>query len=125
MLPAASLGYRVMVTNVLTSPLPARQAQMIQRSVSSGSYEAPQLFAPREANSVLGDIVGMLMFAEIANYIDRRASKLRRPTGGAAPGAGESHFVFPPDCLECSRLDDAFDVRGKVSNDEREDVCVE
>ena len=46
LLPAASLEGKVMVTNVLASSLAVCQKQMIQGSVSSGSYEAPQSFMP-------------------------------------------------------------------------------
>ena len=41
--------------------------------------------------------------------------------GGAAPGARESHFAFP---LAACR-GNAFSMRGKVGDGEREDVCVQ
>ena len=97
-----------------TAPLAVSQKQMIEGSAPSGSYEAP-----------LGSVVGTLASAEIADVESVRASKLRHRMEGAAPGAAESHFVFPSDCFEGSRRDNALDVRVNVSGNEREDVRVQ
>ena len=107
----AFLGSMAMVTNVLTSALSVCRKGAFQGSVSGGSYEAPQSFAPREYDSVLGDVVGMSASAWIVNVKDGRALPLCSRIGRAAPGAGESRFVFPSDCFEWSRRDDASDVR--------------
>ena len=88
-----------MVANVLTSPLPVRQKQMTQGSVSNKSYEAPQSYVPREYNFAMDSVVGAAAFAEIANVKDGRVPKLRTHMRGAEPGVGESRFVFPSDCF--------------------------
>ena len=71
----------------------------------------------------MDDVVGTLVFVVIVNVKDGRASKLRLRIRGAAPGAGESRFAFPSDCFAWSCRDNAFDVRGGVSDDERDEVC--
>ena len=111
--PAAALGRKVMVTGVLPSPLPARQEQMVKGSVAEPSYEVLDPFAPREYNTdvEMGSVAGTLASAGIANAEDEQPSKLRLRLAGTAPGVGESHFVFPPDCLGGSRRDDASDMR--------------
>ena len=95
--PTASLDIEMMVTSVLTSPPPAPQKQMIQGLVSSGLYETLQSLAPRGRNAALDNSVGTLVFALIVNVKDGRAANLRPCLGGAAPGAGDSHFVSPSD----------------------------
>ena len=119
LLPPASREAKELVTNVLTPASPVCQKQMIRRSASRGSYEAPQSFVSREYNSVLESVVGMLASALIATLKDGRASRLRRLMGGAAPGGGESHFGFPSDRLEWSCRDTAFDVRDGESEEAR------
>ena len=44
---------------------------------------------------------------------------------GADPGPDGSHFASPSDCSEWSCRDSAFDVRDKVNDAEREEVCAE
>ena len=88
-----------MDTSVLSSPLSVRQRQLIQESASSASYEAPQSFAPRAYDSAMDNAAGASAFPEIAAAEEESGSKLRRRIGGAAPGAGESHFAPPSDCF--------------------------
>ena len=122
LLPTASLENKVVVTNVLTSSLSLCRNQVTLWSASRAAYEAPQSFAPCAYNSVMDNVAGSSAFAGIANVKDEHASMSRLRTGGAAPSAGESHFGFQSNCFEWHRRDDAFDVRDKVSDDEREEV---
>ena len=98
---------------------------MVQGSAAYPSYEVSGSFAPWEYNTVWDNVVGALVRAVIVNVRDGRAPKWRLRMHGTAPGAGESLFVFPSDCFERSRRDDAFDVRDAVDIDEREGVCAE
>ena len=123
--PTASLGNQVLVTSVLTLSPPARQRQMMQGSARNNSYEAPQFYAPLEYNFRADNMAGTLVFAEIVNVKNGRASKLRLLSGGAAPGAGESHFVSPSVCSEWPCRDNALDVRDVVSGNECEEVCAQ
>ena len=95
LLPAASLMNKAMVADFSASSLAPCQKQMIQRSVSRGSRETPQLFRPRGRDSVLDTVVGSLAFARIMNATGPRASNLRFRIGVAAPGVGESHIAPP------------------------------
>ena len=67
--------------------------------------------------------MGAWVLEVIVSVKDGRASKLWLRFGGAAPGAGEPHFVFPSNVFGGSRHGNSFDVRDKLSDDEREDVC--
>ena len=73
----------------------------------------------------MGSAVGPLVIGVIVNVMDELAPKLRPRMGGGAPGAGESQFAFPSAFFGWSRRDDAFVVRDKVSDDDREGVCAE
>ena len=125
LLPKASRGTKVMATVVLSSPLSVCQKQMIQGSVATPPYEAQEPFAPREHNTVIDNVAETLALAIHVSVNEEEASKLRPRMVGTAPGVGESHFVFPSDCFEWSRRDNAFDARDEVGVDDRERVCAE
>ena len=69
-----------------------------------------------------GNVVGTLALAVIAKVKDGRASKLRLRVGGAAPDSGDSHLEFPSGSFARSCRGNAFEVCGKVSDDECEEV---
>ena len=123
LLPTASPDNKVTVTDVLTSSLSTRRGQMIQGSAPGGSHEALQSIVLRGRNPVLGNVVETLASVVVAIAKDGRSSSQRPCLGGTAPGSGVSHFVFPSGCSEGPCRNHASDVRDKVSDDEREDVC--
>ena len=74
---------------------------------------------------MLADVVGPSTLARVVNVKEGRASKLRLRMAGTSPDAGESHFAFPSDCSAWSCRDGIFYVCVKVSDAEREEVCVQ
>ena len=90
--PAAALENEVMVRKrVDVVPVGVSEADAPRVGVPR-VVRGAAVAAPRERNSVMGNVVATLAFVEIANAKDRRASKLRLRMGDYLPNEGGPRF---------------------------------
>ena len=92
MSPAAALENEVMVRKrVDVVPVGVSEADAPRVGVPR-VVRGAAVAAPRERNSVMGNVAGTLVSAEIADVKDERASKLRLRMGDYLPNEGEPRF---------------------------------
>ena len=114
-----------MFTEVSLTAATARQGQTIQESAVSPSYDAQESSAPWEYNTAIESVVGTFVYAVVTNVKGQRAPESRPPLTGAAPGVGESHFVFLSDYFDWYRREGTSDVHEPAERGGRESPCAQ
>ena len=86
-----------------------------ERSEHSGS--------PWPFNAALGNVVFTIVFGAVVNEPSGDAGMLHIRLGGSAPGVGECHYAFPPDCFPWPADDGSFTIMPEARPQEWATKC--
>ena len=122
--PTASYSNQVMMTEVVTRAIEAREHTLATGSAEKWSSEQTESVGrPWSFNASLGKAVGAFSFGIAPIMPVSREMMLQLRSAGAAPEVGECHFAFPSNCFPRSSTDGMFAVGDEVSETDREAAC--
>ena len=114
--PTACYSNRVMMTEVLTRAIEARDHML-----ATGPANKMAEWEVRKRQPAAG--LGAFLFGFSRKRPRPREMMLQVRLGGTAPGVGGSHFAFPSDCFPRATSDRTFVTDDEVSEPDREALC--